>query len=69
MANALGQDITGKTVMVEGYRFKVNEPDGGFGAVPFTAGRAVFGVWVDGPRAGKSDRVQGEDIIALADEA
>lgn len=65
MANALGIDITGKTVIVRGRRFRVSEPDGGFGALPFTSGQAVFGVWLDGPASGKKERVEGFDIESL----
>lgn len=70
MGNALGKDITGKRVRVAGFRriFQVDEPDGGFGSVPFTSGEAVIGHWI-GPNGEHEERarISGWDVREIVD--
>ena len=72
MANALQEDITGRYVVINGrtftsayqdIKYRVFLVSGGFGAVPFTSGTAVFG---STPIDGERFRVEGYDIERLA---
>lgn len=68
MANSLDTDLTGKLVVVEDDAywgnegalvnriFRVDPKDGGFGAKPYTSGRAIFGHWVN---SGRVARIEG----------
>jgi hypothetical protein len=74
VANALNEDVTGRLVVVKaksvtpgkqaltGRIFQVDARNGGFGAVPYTSGRAVFGWWLDNGRRG---RVEGPNLERL----
>jgi len=74
MANALNIDLTGKVVILSQRFFRAGlnaadhpyRVDGGFGAVPFTAGTALTGQFLsDGERA----RVDALAVARLATEA
>lgn len=73
MANRLGIDLTGKTVVVAvvddvhtgSPLFTVSDTSPGFGADPGTAGTKVFGRWRD---TGQRDCVRGYAIERLATE-
>lgn len=71
MANALNEDVTGRLVVVKAKSvnadnqgihhriFQVDSGNAGFGAVPHTSGRAIFGWWLDN---GRRARVEGPNL-------
>lgn len=74
MANSLKTDLTGKVVVLkvklmkpefQDLKYRLFRVEGGFGAVPFTSGTALFGITlVDGEHA----RFSGYDVERLATE-
>lgn len=72
MSNALGEDITGRYVVLEketfspqyqDIQFRVFHATGGFGCSPTTAGTAVIG---ETPIDGEKFRIDGHDIERFA---
>jgi hypothetical protein len=74
VANSLNVDLTGRLVLLreDAMRPEFRARDerlfrvsGGFGAVPYTIGTALFGTFV---KDGTADRMDGYDVEALVDE-
>jgi hypothetical protein len=72
MVNALNEDLTGRYVVLRedamspAYRNIANrvfKVEGGFGAVPYTRGQAIFGVT---PIDGQQFRMAGDDVERFA---
>ena len=62
MANRLGVDLEGKTVVLpDGRSFKC---EGGFGCRTFTHGSRIFGHYTD---TGEKVSISGYDVVRLAD--
>jgi hypothetical protein len=71
MANSLNEDLRGKVVLIKAdylkpeitdRRFQVDE-DGGFGAVSFTNGTALFGKWLSDNERDRLDGYMVESIV------
>lgn len=62
MANSLGIDLKGKTVIVQGRKFLC---ENGFGIRSFTSGRAIYGKFLD---TGEEGQISGYEVEKLAEE-
>ena len=70
MANSLNVDLTDKVVRFKPgvlkpeYAHMTFKVSGGFGASPFTSGRALFGEFEDGEKC----RMNGEDVLEIVED-
>jgi hypothetical protein len=70
MANSLGIDLQGKTVILRADRYKGDDKErtfvceGGFGCRSFTMGQAIIGHFVSD---GEECRIDGSDVDRLAE--